>query len=57
MQAEWVGLRPMVYDDLPVIDRVPGKQNLLVAGGHGMLGISMAPATRASAAQYLGRGW
>jgi D-amino-acid dehydrogenase len=45
LQAEWVGLRPMVYDDLPVIDRVPGKQNLLVAGGHGMLGVSMAPAT------------
>jgi D-amino-acid dehydrogenase len=42
---EWVGLRPMVHDDLPIIDRVPGKRNLFVATGHGMLGISLAPAT------------
>lgn len=42
---EWVGLRPMLYDDLPVIDRAPGWRNLLAATGHGMMGISMAPAT------------
>ena len=35
----------MVYDDLPVIDRAPGQRNLLVAAGHGMMGISLAPAT------------
>jgi D-amino-acid dehydrogenase len=42
---EWVGLRPMVYDDLPVIDSVPGQRNLFVATGHGMMGMSLAPAT------------
>jgi D-amino-acid dehydrogenase len=45
LQAEWAGVRPMVYDDLPVIDRVSGKQNLFVAAGHGMVGLTMAPAT------------
>jgi D-amino-acid dehydrogenase len=42
---EWVGMRPMLYDDLPVIDSAPGRRNLFVATGHGMMGISLAPAT------------
>lgn len=45
VHEEWVGMRPMVYDDLPVIDRAPGQRNLLLAAGHGMMGISLAPAT------------
>ncbi len=42
---EWAGLRPMTYDDLPVIGRAPGLGNLLLATGHGMLGVTTAPAT------------
>jgi D-amino-acid dehydrogenase len=42
---EWTGLRPMTYDDLPVIGRAPRFRNLILATGHGMLGITMAPAT------------
>jgi D-amino-acid dehydrogenase len=42
---EWVGMRPMVYDDLPIIDRAPNQHNLVVATGHGMSGISMATST------------
>jgi D-amino-acid dehydrogenase len=42
---EWAGLRPMTYDDLPVIGRVPRIENLLLATGHGMLGVTTAPAT------------
>jgi D-amino-acid dehydrogenase len=42
---EWVGIRPMTYDDLPIIDRAPGQQNIVLATGHGMMGISMAPGT------------
>ncbi|WP_054699112.1 NAD(P)/FAD-dependent oxidoreductase [Desulfosarcina cetonica] len=41
----WTGLRPMCADDLPIIDRVPHLKNLYIATGHGMLGISTAPAT------------
>lgn len=42
---EWTGLRPMTYDDLPIIGRVPRLRNLVLATGHGMLGVSTAPAT------------
>ena len=42
---EWVGMRPMVYDDMPIIDRAPHHPNLVVATGHGMQGISMATST------------
>ena len=41
----WTGLRPMTYDDLPVIDRSLFQDNLFVATGHGMLGITMATGT------------
>jgi len=42
---EWTGLRPMTFDDLPLIGPAPGFRNLWVATGHGMLGITAAPAT------------
>jgi D-amino-acid dehydrogenase len=42
---EWVGMRPLTPDGLPMLGRVPGYQNLLVATGHAMLGITMAPVT------------
>ena len=45
VHEEWTGMRPMTYDELPVIDRAPRVPNLLLATGHGMLGISTAPAT------------
>lgn len=41
----WHGWRPMTWDDLPVIGRAPRLENVVVAGGHGMLGVSMAAVT------------
>jgi D-amino-acid dehydrogenase len=41
----WYGWRPMTPDSLPFIGRVPGIENLFLAAGHGMLGVSMSPAT------------
>ncbi|MFP3989647.1 FAD-dependent oxidoreductase [Streptomyces sp. E11-3] len=41
----WTGLRPMTPDGLPVIGPLPGKENVLVASGHGMLGVTLAPVT------------
>jgi D-amino-acid dehydrogenase len=35
----------MVPDVKPIIGRAPGLANVLIAAGHGMLGLSMAPAT------------
>jgi D-amino-acid dehydrogenase len=41
----WWGWRPMVPDGKPIIGRAPAWENVLIAAGHGMLGLSMAPAT------------
>jgi D-amino-acid dehydrogenase len=43
----WAGLRPATADGLPLIGEVPGHSGLFVATGHGMLGITLAPATAA----------
>jgi D-amino-acid dehydrogenase len=42
---EWYGWRPMTPDDLPVLGRAPGLDNLVLATGHGMLGVSMSAVT------------
>ena len=41
----WRGLRPCTPDGLPVIGRAPGVENLVLATGHAMLGITLAPVT------------
>jgi D-amino-acid dehydrogenase len=45
VQEQWFGWRPMTYDSLPIIDRLPNLNNVVLAAGHNMLGLSMAPAT------------
>ena len=42
---EWYGWRPMIYHGIPIIDTSPRMDNVLVAAGHNMLGLSMGPAT------------
>lgn len=41
----WSGLRPCSPDGLPIIERIQGISNLIVATGHCMLGITLAPVT------------
>ncbi|MGD2187662.1 MAG: FAD-binding oxidoreductase, partial [Desulfobacterales bacterium] len=53
---EWVGMRPMVYDDLPIIGRAPYQRNLVIATGHGMSGISMATSTGKLVSEIIGDG-
>ncbi|MFO0804237.1 MAG: FAD-dependent oxidoreductase [Gemmataceae bacterium] len=53
VQEEWWGWRPMTYDSLPIIDRCPAMNNVLIAAGHNMLGLSMAPATGKLVAELL----
>jgi D-amino-acid dehydrogenase len=42
---EWYGWRPMTPDDLPMLGRAPRVDNLVLATGHGMLGVSMSAIT------------
>jgi len=44
-REEWFGWRPMTWDDLPILGRAPGCDNLWLATGHGMLGVSMSAIT------------
>ncbi len=39
----WAGLRPVSPDGIPYLGKVRGHSNLLVATGHAMMGLSLAP--------------
>jgi D-amino-acid dehydrogenase len=39
----WAGLRPVSPDGIPYLGNVRGISNLLVASGHAMMGLSLAP--------------
>ncbi|MGB0632560.1 MAG: NAD(P)/FAD-dependent oxidoreductase [Alphaproteobacteria bacterium] len=41
----WMGYRPSMPDSLPVIGRAPGRKNVLLAFGHGHLGLTMGAVT------------
>ncbi len=41
----WAGLRPVTPDGMPIIGRPPHHSNLIIASGHAMLGLSLAPGT------------
>ena len=45
IEEEWYGWRPMTWDGKPIIDRSPAFENVWIAAGHNMLGISMATGT------------
>lgn len=44
-EEAWCGLRPVTPDGLPIIDRAPGIEGLIVATGHAMLGFTQSPIT------------
>jgi D-amino-acid dehydrogenase len=52
---QWVGARPVTADGLPLIGatKLPG---LYAAGGHGMWGMTLGPATGRLLAQYIASG-
>ena len=41
----WAGLRPLAPDGLPYMGQTPAASNVIVATGHGHLGISLAAVT------------
>lgn len=42
---EWFGWRPMTHDDMPILGRAPDHDNLWLATGHGMLGVTLSAVT------------
>jgi D-amino-acid dehydrogenase len=49
----WVGFRPCTPDGLPIIGPVSAYDNLMLATGHGMMGVSLAPITGRLVAEML----
>lgn len=41
----WRGLRPCSPDGLPIVGRPGGLENVVLATGHGMMGLTLAPVT------------
>jgi D-amino-acid dehydrogenase len=50
----WRGLRPCTPDGLPVIGRAPDLDNAILATGHGMWGLQLAPITARLVAAVVG---
>jgi D-amino-acid dehydrogenase len=50
--SEWCGLRPMASDGLPIVGPLAGVDGVVVATGHGMLGLTLGPATGTLVADY-----
>jgi D-amino-acid dehydrogenase len=55
-QQGWAGFRPSTPDSLPLLGPIPGQRGLYVAAGHGMLGVTLAPATGAAMADMITTG-
>ena len=51
--GRWAGLRPTTPDGLPMIGRLASIQNLTVATGHAMLGLTLGPVTGKVVAQLV----
>jgi D-amino-acid dehydrogenase len=51
MKDIWTGMRPVAADGLPIVGPVPGWENLALATGHSMLGITLGPATGEAVAE------
>ncbi|CAG5070231.1 D-amino acid dehydrogenase [Dyadobacter sp. CECT 9623] len=51
----WYGFRPCSPDGLPYLGYSKKLKNLIVAGGHGMMGISLGPATGKVVAELANR--
>ena len=50
----WRGPRPVTPDGLPVVGRVPGRERVILATGHCMLGLSLGPVTGRLVAELAG---
>jgi D-amino-acid dehydrogenase len=51
----WRGLRPCTPDGLPIVSGVQEYQNLVIAAGHAMLGMSLGPITGKLVSQLVSR--
>ncbi len=53
VKETWAGLRPTTPDGMPIIGESPKHENLFLATGHAMLGLSLGPGTGQVVAELL----
>jgi D-amino-acid dehydrogenase len=53
---EWAGMRPITPDGLPVLDRAPGYENVYLATGGSMQGVSIGAPAGLQIAQFVSTG-
>jgi D-amino-acid dehydrogenase len=56
VRSEWAGLRPIAPDGLPILDRVAPYDNLYVATGYSMQGMTLGPPAGDAMAEYVATG-
>ncbi len=52
---DWIGFRPSMPDSLPVIGPSAGGDDVILAFGHGHLGVTLAPVTASLVADFIAR--
>ncbi len=55
IQEEWTGMRPLTPDGLPIIGPAPTAENVAIATGHAMLGVTLAASTGRAVADLVAR--
>ena len=53
VRRRWAGLRPVTPDGVPIIGRLPAWDNVTVATGHSMTGLTHGPGTGRLVAQLV----
>jgi D-amino-acid dehydrogenase len=56
VESEWAGMRPIAPDGLPVVDRADPYENLYVATGYSMQGMTLGPPAGAAIADFIATG-
>lgn len=56
IEDEWAGLRPIAADGLPILDRAGDFENVYIATGGGMQGVTLAPTSGRGLAELITTG-
>jgi glycine oxidase len=56
IQTTWAGLRPRTPDTRPILGRLPGWENVILATGHNSVGILLSPLTGKTVAECISTG-
>jgi D-amino-acid dehydrogenase len=56
VESQWAGMRPIMPDGLPVLDRAGPYENVYLATGYSMQGVTLAPPAGRALAELVATG-